>query len=94
MSKPRIVILDEPTRGIDVVAKADVRGVIDRLAHEGLAVLLISSELPEILGLSDRVLVTRDGLRPAIFVGEERSARWFTEPKSKNIDRTSCLKFL
>ena len=62
MPKPRILILDEPTRGIDVVAKAEVHGIIDGLAHEGLAVLLISSELPEILGMSDRILVMRDGL--------------------------------
>ncbi|MBL8582615.1 MAG: sugar ABC transporter ATP-binding protein [Rhizobiaceae bacterium] len=61
MPGPRILILDEPTRGIDVVAKAEVHGTIDRLAHEGLAVLLISSELPEILGMSDRILVMRDG---------------------------------
>lgn len=62
MPKPRVLILDEPTRGIDVVAKAEVHGTIDRLAKEGLAVLLISSELPEILGMSDRILVMRDGL--------------------------------
>ena len=61
MPRPRILILDEPTRGIDVVAKAEVHGTIDRLAREGLAVLLISSELPEILGMSDRILVMRDG---------------------------------
>ena len=66
MPEPRILILDEPTRGIDVIAKAEVHGIIDRLAHEGLAVLLISSELPEILGMSDRILVMRDGK----FVGE------------------------
>jgi rhamnose transport system ATP-binding protein len=66
MSRPRILILDEPTRGIDVVAKAEIHGAIDRLAHEGLAVLLISSELPEILGMSDRILVMRDG----VLVGE------------------------
>jgi ABC-type sugar transport system ATPase subunit len=62
MPQPRVIILDEPTRGIDVVAKAEVHATIDRLAHDGLAVLLISSELPEILGMSDRVLVMRDGL--------------------------------
>jgi ABC-type sugar transport system ATPase subunit len=60
--EPRVIILDEPTRGIDVVAKAEVHATIDRLARDGLAVLLISSELPEILGMSDRVLVMRDGL--------------------------------
>jgi ABC-type sugar transport system ATPase subunit len=58
---PKIMILDEPTRGIDVVAKAEVHGVIDSLAREGLCVLLISSELPEIMGMSDRILVMRDG---------------------------------
>ena len=62
MPGPRILILDEPTRGIDVVAKAEVHGVIDSLAHEGLCVLLISSEIPEILGMSDRILVMREGL--------------------------------
>jgi rhamnose transport system ATP-binding protein len=61
MPGPRVLILDEPTRGIDVVAKAEVHGIIDRLAHQGLAVLLISSELPEILGMSDRILVMREG---------------------------------
>src|SRR5437762_11856646 len=61
MVGPKILVLDEPTRGIDVVAKAEVHATIDRLAREGLAVLLISSELPEILGMSDRVLVMRDG---------------------------------
>jgi ABC-type sugar transport system ATPase subunit len=61
MPEPKVLVLDEPTRGIDVVAKAEVHGMVDRLAHQGLAVLLISSELPEILGMSDRVLVMRDG---------------------------------
>jgi ABC-type sugar transport system ATPase subunit len=62
MVVPKVLILDEPTRGIDVVAKAEVHAVIDRLAREGMAVLLISSELPEILGMSDRILVMRDGV--------------------------------
>jgi ABC-type sugar transport system ATPase subunit len=61
MTRPKILILDEPTRGIDVVAKAEVHAAIDRLAQQGLAVVLISSELPEILGMSDRVLVMRAG---------------------------------
>jgi ABC-type sugar transport system ATPase subunit len=61
MPGPKVLILDEPTRGIDVVAKAEVHAIIDRLAHRGMAVLLISSELPEILGMSDRILVMREG---------------------------------
>jgi ABC-type sugar transport system ATPase subunit len=61
MVDPKILVLDEPTRGIDVVAKAEVHAIIDRLAQQGLAVLVISSELLEIIGMSDRVLVMRDG---------------------------------
>jgi ABC-type sugar transport system ATPase subunit len=61
MAGPRVLVLDEPTRGIDVVAKAEVHATIDRLAQQGLAVLMISSELPEVIGMSDRVLVMREG---------------------------------
>ena len=60
-TQPRILILDEPTRGIDVGAKADVYALIDDLARQGAAILLISSELPEILGLSDRILCLQGG---------------------------------
>jgi rhamnose transport system ATP-binding protein len=59
--KPRILILDEPTHGVDVATKAEVHHTISKLATEGLAILLISSELPEILGMADRVLVIREG---------------------------------
>jgi rhamnose transport system ATP-binding protein len=62
LTKPRILILDEPTRGIDVGTKAAVHGLMSQLAAEGMAILMISSELPEILGMSDRVLVMREGL--------------------------------
>ena len=58
---PRILILDEPTRGIDVGTKAAVHALMSRLASEGMAILMISSELPEILGMSDRVIVMREG---------------------------------
>ena len=57
----RVLILDEPTRGVDVGAKAEIHALIDRLAAEGNAILLISSELPEIIRLSTRVLVLREG---------------------------------
>ena len=60
-TKPAILILDEPTRGIDVAAKAEVHRIVSDLAREGVAILLISSELPEILALSDRVLVMHEG---------------------------------
>ncbi|HYU16355.1 MAG TPA: sugar ABC transporter ATP-binding protein [Candidatus Acidoferrum sp.] len=60
-TQPRILILDEPTRGIDVAAKAEVHRIISELAERGVSILLISSELPEILALSDRVLVMHEG---------------------------------
>jgi rhamnose transport system ATP-binding protein len=59
--QPRILILDEPTHGVDVGTKADVHRTISNLAAQGLGILLISSELPEILGMADRVLVIREG---------------------------------
>ncbi|MQT15091.1 sugar ABC transporter ATP-binding protein [Segnochrobactrum spirostomi] len=68
-TKPRILILDEPTRGIDVGAKAEIHQLIRRLAGEGMAILMISSELPEVLGLSDRILVMRAGRIVAEFAG-------------------------
>jgi rhamnose transport system ATP-binding protein len=60
-TKPRILILDEPTRGIDVGTKAAVHGLMSQLASQGMAILMISSELPEVLGMSDRILVMREG---------------------------------
>jgi L-arabinose transport system ATP-binding protein len=56
-----ILILDEPTRGVDVGAKAEIYAIIDELAAKGVAVLVISSELPEILGIADRIVVMQDG---------------------------------
>ncbi len=60
-AKPKVLILDEPTRGIDVGAKSEIYRLIDALANEGLAIMLISSELPEILGMSDRIYVMQGG---------------------------------
>lgn len=60
-TEPRILILDEPTRGIDVGAKADVHHHIDELARQGMAVILISSDLPEVMAMSDRIAVMREG---------------------------------
>jgi rhamnose transport system ATP-binding protein len=60
-TKPRILILDEPTRGIDVGTKAAVHALMSKLAAEGIAILMISSELPEVLGMSDRIIVMHEG---------------------------------
>lgn len=67
LNNPDIVILDEPTRGIDVGAKAEIYKLIFRLAEEGKAIIMISSELPEILGMSDRIIVIREGMVKAEF---------------------------
>lgn len=69
-TNPRILILDEPTRGIDVGAKADVYALIDELAAAGAAILLVSSELTEILGLSDRILCLQAGRITASFAAD------------------------
>ena len=61
LTQPRILLLDDPTRGIDVGAKAELYQLIDRLCREGMGVLLTSSELPELLTLSDRILVLAEG---------------------------------
>ncbi len=58
---PKVLILDEPTRGVDVGAKSEIYRIIDELARQGIAILVISSELPEIVGICDRVLVMREG---------------------------------
>jgi ABC-type sugar transport system ATPase subunit len=60
-SHPRVLIMDEPTRGIDVGAKAEIHRMMSELAQQGLAILMISSELPEIMGMSDRIIVMREG---------------------------------
>ena len=61
LTNPEIIILDEPTRGIDVGSKSEIHKMISRLAQQGVAVVMISSELPEILGMSDRIMVMYEG---------------------------------
>ena len=61
LTKPRVLILDEPTRGIDVLAKKEIHDLMSSLAAEGMAIIMISSELPEIIGMSDRIIVMHEG---------------------------------
>lgn len=68
-TKPKVLILDEPTQGVDVGAKSEIHKIIRQLAKEGLAVLMISSDLPEILGMSDRITVMRGGTIAAMMPG-------------------------
>jgi rhamnose transport system ATP-binding protein len=70
-TKPRILILDEPTRGIDVGTKAAVHALMSKLAAEGIAILMISSELPEVLGMSDRIIVMHEGQMTGHFTRAE-----------------------
>ncbi len=69
-TKPRVLILDEPTQGVDVGAKSEIHKIIRRLAKEGLAVIMISSDLPEVLGMSDRIGVMRGGALVAVLPGD------------------------
>jgi rhamnose transport system ATP-binding protein len=69
-TKPRVIILDEPTKGIDIGSKAAVHAFMAELAAEGLAVIMVSSEIPEVLGMSDRVIVMREGRMVAELAGE------------------------
>jgi L-arabinose transport system ATP-binding protein len=64
---PKVVLLDEPTRGIDVGAKAEIYSIIYTLAERGVAVVMVSSELPEVLGVADRIIVMRQGRISAEF---------------------------
>lgn len=73
--RPKVLILDEPTRGVDIGAKLEIYKIIQNLADEGIAIICISSELPEIIGLSDRVLVMREGT----IVGEIKEAKEITQ---------------
>ncbi len=74
LTKPRVLILDEPTKGIDVGAKAKVHELIAALAAQGIAVVLVSSELPEVLGMSDRIFVMRRGRARGHFARTTTSA--------------------
>jgi ABC-type sugar transport system ATPase subunit len=72
-SQPRVLIMDEPTRGIDVGAKAEVHALMSQLAQAGMGIIMISSELPEILGMSDRILVMHEGRVAGVLERSEAS---------------------
>jgi ribose transport system ATP-binding protein len=72
-SNPKVLILDEPTRGIDVGAKAEMHAIMAELAEQGVGILMISSDLPEVLAMSDRVLVMHEGRLTGEFSRQELS---------------------
>jgi inositol transport system ATP-binding protein len=73
MASPFLIILDEPTRGIDIGAKHEIYKLIRQLTDSGLAVIMISSELPEILGMSNRILILSKGKQKTILTQKEAS---------------------
>jgi len=70
-TKIRVLLLDEPTRGIDIGAKTEIYQIIFRLAREGAGIIVVSSDLPEVLGVADRIAVMREGAISAIFTRAE-----------------------
>ncbi|HVF88461.1 MAG TPA: ATP-binding cassette domain-containing protein, partial [Blastocatellia bacterium] len=74
LTRPVVLFLDEPTRGIDIGAKQEIYAQINKLAETGLAIVVVSSELPEVLGLSDRVLVLHEGKLTGEFTRTEATA--------------------
>jgi ABC-type sugar transport system ATPase subunit len=71
LTRPRVLFLDEPTRGIDVGAKVEIYNIVNDLVDQGVCVVMISSELPEVLGMSDRILVIHEGRLAGSFAREE-----------------------
>ena len=83
LTKPGILILDEPTRGIDVAAKAEIHALVSSLASAGAGVILISSEMPEILGMSDRIMVMHEGKITGVLDRDEATQIKIMELASK-----------
>jgi len=86
-TKPRILIMDEPTKGIDVATKATVHNFISELAKQGIAVILISSELPEILGMSNNIIVMHEGIVTAKFTREEANSEKIIKAATGSISK-------
>jgi rhamnose transport system ATP-binding protein len=84
-TRPKVIILDEPTKGIDIGSKAAVHAFMSELAGEGLSVIMVSSELPEILGMSDRVLVMREGRQVGIWGREHLDAETLVRAATGNM---------
>ena len=91
-SNPKVLIMDEPTRGIDVGAKAEVHALMSRLAQAGMGIIMISSELPEILAMSDRILVMSEGRVAAILERAEATQEKIMAYASGEIDKHTSPK--
>jgi rhamnose transport system ATP-binding protein len=89
-ARPQVLILDEPTQGVDVGAKSEIHKIIRQLAKGGVAVLLISSDLPEVLGMSDRIAVMRHGTLQAILPGTADAHEVMAEALGQSSSRDSA----
>lgn len=83
-TQPKVIILDEPTKGIDIGSKAAVHGFISELASQGLSIIMVSSELPEVLGMSDRIMVMREGLMAGLYNRSEATAETLVRAATGN----------
>jgi ABC-type sugar transport system ATPase subunit len=88
LTSPKLLILDEPTRGIDVGAKAEIYQLIDELAHSGMAILVVSSEMPELIGLSDRIVALCEGHKTAEFKRGEVTQEQLLRAATRTEDTT------
>jgi ribose transport system ATP-binding protein len=85
-TNPKILILDEPTKGIDVGAKKEIHTLIKELANRGVSIILVSSELPEIIGMCHRAVVIREGKLMKVFEKDEISEENLIHAAVGNID--------
>ena len=81
--KPRVLLLDDPTRGVDIGAKAELYVLMEQLASEGMAIIVTSSELPELLTVSDRILVLSEGVMTGNFTRSEATEQRIMEAATK-----------
>ena len=83
MVTPKILLLDEPTRGIDVGAKAEIYQLINNLAKQGMAIIVVSSELPEVIGISDRIVTFCEGELTGEYLQEEATQEKLLQSATK-----------
>ena len=83
MTEPKILLLDEPTRGIDVGAKAEIYQLINNLAKQGMAIIVVSSELPEVIGISDRIVTFCEGELTGEFKQEDATQEILLQSATK-----------
>lgn len=83
MTEPKILLLDEPTRGIDVGAKAEIYQLINNLAKQGMAIIVVSSELPEVIGISDRIVTFCEGELTGEFLQKDATQEKLLESATK-----------